>query len=86
MTDSDPRSDPLRALPRARKMREVWSNHATRHRNLRELLLREGLEAVKRYLRRFIKASSRGGLAAQVLVLGNYEILQQIVCGGMGVI
>jgi hypothetical protein len=45
MTDSDPQlRSASERYQRARKMREVWSNHATRHRSLRELPLREGLE------------------------------------------
>jgi len=43
MTDSDPRSDPLPSAQRARKMREVRSNHATRHRSLRELPAARGI-------------------------------------------
>ena len=44
MTDSDPPSDSASERDqRARKMREVWSNHATRHRNLRELPLARGI-------------------------------------------
>jgi hypothetical protein len=34
-------------------MREVWSNHATRHRNLRELPPARGLEGGDEYLRQF---------------------------------
>jgi serine/threonine protein kinase len=41
---------------------------------------------VTRYLRRFIKPSSTSGRADKSWFLGNYEILEQIGCGGMGVI
>ncbi len=69
-------------------MREVWSNHATRHRNLRELpLCARDWKAVTMYLRRFFKrVLAEVDTPNKSWFLGNYEILEQIGCGGMGVI
>ena len=69
-------------------MREVWSNHATRHRSLRELPAARGIgKRVTRYRRRFMKLYSTSWTRRdKPWQLGNYEILEQIGCGGMGVI
>ena len=69
-------------------MREVWSNHATRHRSLRELPAARGIGKRWRGIEGGLSKPFSTKLDARdkPWQLGNYEILEQIGCGGMGVI
>jgi len=88
MTDSEPRSD---LLPSATKDHAKCEKCGATTRLDTGIcvscLLREGCKAVTKYLRHSIKVSSpRWTRRTSPGFLGNYEILEQIGCGGMGVI
>src|SRR5690242_16198768 len=57
---------------RARKMRQVWNNHAARDRSLRELPLARGIGRRERTIARGLsRRPRRGRCAAQILVPGK---------------
>src|SRR5438093_2173074 len=88
MTDSDPRSDPLPSATKEHaKCEKCGATMRLDTGICVSCLLREGLEGGKEVSQTFYQS-----VLAEVdsphkpWFLGNYEILQQIGCGGMGVI
>src|SRR4029453_4577993 len=88
MTDSDPRTDPLPSNTKEHaKCEKCGATMRLDTGVCVSCLLREGLEGGDEVSQASYQSVLPEGAAAhQSWVLGNYEILEQIGCGGMGVI
>jgi TolB-like protein/tRNA A-37 threonylcarbamoyl transferase component Bud32 len=88
MTDSDPRSDPLPSATKEHAKCEKCGATVRLDTGVCvSCLLREGLEGGDEISQQFYQSVlAEGDAPHKSWFLGNYEILEQIGCGGMGVI
>ncbi|HZR05146.1 MAG TPA: protein kinase [Candidatus Udaeobacter sp.] len=88
MTDSDPRSDPLASSTKEHaKCQKCGASMRLDTGVCVSCLLRQGLEGAEEISQAFYQSVlAEAGAPPKSWFLGNYEILEQIGCGGMGVI